>query len=412
MKNLDLPLLISTSLLILYGLLVLHSVQPGLGSEAGGIFMRQTLWILPALLAGILAYLIPFRTINALAYLLFGATLFLLLIPLFSSSPLPTHAKRWIILGPLHFQPSEFAKIACVLALARSISHPQFSQKGIKNLLFPLSLVLLFTGLVLMEPDLGTSLIFFFLLLAILFYRKVHPFILLFLVSPILSLLSAFHWITWSLFIIIFILLLYFLYKSPFISHFSQFTLSQGLLLLVLNCGIGIATPMLWNSLKEYQKKRILTFLNPSLDPQGAGWHTLQSKIAIGSGGLFGVGYGKGTQKNLAFLPEQHTDFVFSVIGEEIGLIGCAILLVLYLFLIWRGLVIASESKNLTKSLVAVGLVSIFIYQVFVNVGMVIGLVPVAGLPLPFISYGGSSLVTSVLAIGLLLNIKKSRFEY
>jgi rod shape determining protein RodA len=418
MKNFDLPLFIVTLFLILFGLLILHSAQPlpsDMGSQSSssspGIFARQTIWLLPAVLAGVLAFLIPFRTFNAFAYLLYGLALLLLLIPLLSS-PYASTARRWISLGPLQFQPSELAKIALVIVLARRISQVQFLRKGLKTLVIPVFLALIPTGLVLMEPDLGTSLIFFFLLLSILLYRKIPTFSLLFLISPIISLLSAFHWITWTIFILIFLFILYLLYKSPFTTSYSQFSLGQGLFLLIMNCGIGIATPLLWNSLKEYQQKRILTFLNPNLDPQGAGWHTLQSKIAIGSGGFFGVGYGEGTQKNLAFLPEQHTDFVYSVVGEEIGLAGCAILLLLYFLLIWRGLVIASESKNLAKSLAAVGLTSIFIFQVFVNVGMAIGLVPVAGLPLPFISYGGSSLVTSMIAIGLLLNIKKTRYEY
>ncbi|MCH7760145.1 rod shape-determining protein RodA [candidate division TA06 bacterium] len=406
MKNIDLPLIITTLILILFGLFVLHSAQPESGSGEGRIFLRQILWLFPALLAGTLAFLIPYRTINTLAYLFFGISIILLLIPLFSSSTTPALTRRWINLGPLQFQPSEFAKVACILALARMISHSQFSRGSLKNLLLPMGIVLLPTGLVLMEPDLGTSFIFFFLLLAILFYRKIPPFSLLFLVSPLVSLLSAFHWVSWTLFILLFLFLLY------LFSKYHPFSFQQGLLLLVLNCGIGIATPLLWGTLKEYQKKRILTFLNPGLDPLGAGWHTLQSKIAIGSGGIFGTGYGQGSQKNLAFLPEQHTDFVYSVIGEELGLIGCAFLLLLFFLLIWRGLKLASESKNLTKSLAAVGLSSIFIYQVFVNMGMAIGLVPVAGLPLPFISYGGSSLVTSTIAVGLLLNIRKTKYEY
>jgi len=228
----------------------------------------------------------------------------------------------------------------------------------------------------------------------------------------LLSLLSAFHWLSWSIFLLTFLTVLFLLYKRFFMTPYAHFTLGQGLLLLALNSGIGISTPLLWNSLKEYQQKRILTFLNPNLDPQGAGWHTLQSKIAIGSGGLLGVGYGEGTQKNLAFLPEQHTDFVYSVIGEELGFVGCTLLLLSYLLLIRRGFMIANSTKNLTKSLAAVGLVSIFLFQVTINIGMAIGLIPVAGLPLPFISYGGSSLVVSTFAIGLLLNIGRTRYEY
>jgi len=411
MKGIDLPLVLLTTLLLLFGLLVIHSAQPEETGELGRIFLRQTLWILPALLAGAVAFLIPYRIFNALAYLLYGISLLLLLIPLLPPES-PTPARRWILLGPLQFQPSEIAKVASVLVLARRISMQQFSRGGIKNLLFPLTLALLPTILVLIEPDLGTSLIFVFLFLVILSYRRVHPSSLLFLSSPLLSLLSAFHWLSWSIFLLTFLTVLFLLYKRFFMTPYAHFTLGQGLLLLALNSGIGISTPLLWNSLKEYQQKRILTFLNPNLDPQGAGWHTLQSKIAIGSGGLLGVGYGEGTQKNLAFLPEQHTDFVYSVIGEELGFVGCTLLLLSYLLLIRRGFMIANSTKNLTKSLAAVGLVSIFLFQVTINIGMAIGLIPVAGLPLPFISYGGSSLVVSTFAIGLLLNIGRTRYEY
>jgi rod shape determining protein RodA len=169
---------------------------------------------------------------------------------------------------------------------------------------------------------------------------------------------------------------------------------------------------LLWQGLKEYQKRRILIFINPGLDPRGAGWHVLQSKIAIGSGGLLGKGYLNGTQKKLAFLPEQHNDFIFSTLGEELGFIGCLALVVLFGWLLYRGLLIAQQSRNRFASLTAIGILSVISFQTVLNIGMTLGMLPVTGIPLPFLSYGGSSMMVMMAMAGILLSIGIRRYEY
>jgi rod shape determining protein RodA len=180
----------------------------------------------------------------------------------------------------------------------------------------------------------------------------------------------------------------------------------------IINVSVGVATPLLWGMLKEYQQNRILTFLGLVTDPHGLGYQVIQSKVAIGSGGLTGKGFLDGTQTHLRFLPEQHTDFIFCVIGEEFGFFGAFLVLLLFFYLIYRGLTIATTVKSKFISLLAFGASVVFLFQVFVNISMTIGIMPVTGLPLPFLSYGGSSLLTSMLLTGIILNAWRKRFEY
>ena len=178
--------------------------------------------------------------------------------------------------------------------------------------------------------------------------------------------------------------------------------------MFLLNVSVGLITPMMWNNLKPYQQKRILTYVNKQLDPRGSGYQVLQSKVAIGSGGMYGKGLGDGTQSQLKFLPEQHTDFIISLIGEELGFVGVSIVLVLFFFLLFKIINIASKSKNIFETLVLIGTSALLLFQIFINIGMTTGLVPVTGLPLPFISYGGSSLLSMMILMGLVQNVSRN----
>jgi rod shape determining protein RodA len=197
-----------------------------------------------------------------------------------------------------------------------------------------------------------------------------------------------------------------------FVLYRSRLRLWTVVLVVIVNLAVGIATPHVWNHLESYQRQRIATFLDPSADPYGAGYQIIQSKIAIGSGGVAGKGFMHGTQKGLEFLPEQHTDFIFSVVGEETGFLGSAFVTVLYMVLILRGVRIARRARNRFGSLLAIGLTAVFLYHVLVNVCMTVGLAPVTGLPLPLLSYGGTSLLTSFLQIGLIQNVAMRWREY
>jgi rod shape determining protein RodA len=212
----------------------------------------------------------------------------------------------------------------------------------------------------------------------------------------------GFHWFTWALFFLGFLVVLYYLKPG----------LIFGVITILLNFAVGTVTPLIWSRLHDYQKLRILTFLDPGRDPQGAGYQILQSKVAIGSGGILGKGFLQGSQTKLAFLPMQHTDFIFTVVGEELGLLGALVILALFTFLIIRGIIIAKKARNTFASFTAIGITTIFAFQMLVNMGMVLGIMPVTGLPLPFLSYGGSSMLLSWIGVGLLLAIGYKWYEY
>jgi rod shape determining protein RodA len=316
-------------------------------------------------------------------------------------------ARRWLQIGPIGFQPSEFAKLAVIMALARYLSGRR-SKWSARHLLVPMFMVLIPTVLVIREPDLGTSLVFIAVLFPMLYWSGMRFPNLLLILSPAVNVFCVIIWavsgeyIPWAAFIVSFTLL----------AIFSRLRLSNVIILILINVIVGVGASYSWDRLRMYQQKRIMTFFNPGLDPEGTGYQIIQSKIAIGSGGALGKGFLKGTQSRLDFLPAQHTDFIFSVLGEELGFIGCLSVIGLFSFIIWRGVRIASTVQSRFSSLMAIGLVSVILFHVFVNVGVTVGIMPVTGIPLPFISYGGSFMVLNMLSMGLLLNISAHRHEY
>ena len=264
-------------------------------------------------------------------------------------------AQRWIALGPISIQPSEFSKLIMIIALA-ALMEKRGRIRSLSDLTPVAGYVLVPFLLVLKQPELGTSLVFLAIFFGMVFVAGIRLRIL-----------------------------------------FGIF-------------GLGLAAmPVLWHFLKDYQKMRIMVFMDPNVDPLGAGYHIIQSKIAIGSGLLFGKGLFGGTQSQLNFLPENHTDFIFSVVGEELGFVGCTVLLLLYLIVLWRGIKIAQDASDTFGRLLAVGITSMIAFHVLVNVGMTMGIMPVTGIPLPLMSYGVSSLTTNIMAIAILLNIQLRR---
>jgi rod shape determining protein RodA len=310
--------------------------------------------------------------------------------------------RRWLALGGLSVQPSELAKVAYVFALARFLS----ARRNRSALWLVLGAVLLTVPpvvLVAREPDLGTSLVFVALSVPMLFFAGVPARLLFALASPAISALVMFTsqelmnatW-PWVLYVIGLLGVLY----------VSRLYILQSLVLMGSNVIVGLAVPLVWERLKPYQQERILSFFNPSdADRLNSGYQTFQSKVAIGSGGFLGKGYLEGSQKGLAFLPERHTDFIFSVIGEEFGLIGVWIVLGLFLILIYRGLRAAGVARRDFGAMLAVGVASYFCFQVLVNIAITVGLLPVTGLPLPLLSKGGSSMLVSCMMVGLMLNV-------
>jgi rod shape determining protein RodA len=278
-------------------------------------------------------------------------------------------AQRWLAVGPFVFQPSELAKLAVTLALARYFAEdPRRGGYDLKDLAVPGAMVLVPLLLVLKQPDLGTALMLLLTSSLVVMIAGVR-------LRSVLAVLVA------------------------------------GVILVSLVFFVSPVRNKIWGSLKPYQQNRIKAFIDPGSDPLGSGYHANQAKIAVGSGQIIGKGYRKGTQSQMAFLPERHTDFIFAVIAEETGLVGASVLILLYLVLLLIGVDTAKNAKDRLGVLMAGGIVSMISLYVFINVGMAVGIVPVVGVPLPLVSYGGTSIITTFLALGLLLNIQTRRFQ-
>jgi len=308
-------------------------------------------------------------------------------------------AQRWINIAGFHIQPSEFAKVGVIVTLAAILS----SQSRVKLLDF--FKVLIITAvpwlLVFLEPNLGTSLIFASITIGMLYWGNINLGWLILLVSPIFSvILYNIYFPAWVAWITLMVLIAW--RSLPW--SWLWVPVVGGINIVSVNVG-----QMLWDLLKDYQKDRLTGFLNPEQDPLGTGYHLIQSRIAIGSGQLFGRGLYKGTQTQLSFIPEQHTDFIFSAIGEELGFIGCILVLLAFWFICMRLVIIAQTAKDNFGSLIAIGVLSMLIFQVFVNIGMNIGLAPVTGIPLPLLSYGRSALLSNFIALGLVQSVANYR---
>jgi len=399
----DRPLLVVAILLALIGIAFVFSATANAVMEAKqGLYLKQFIWLGIALVGAAVTAFLPYRVYEGkMSYLLFGVGLVLLVLTLFVGH-VGLGAQRWLGWGQLKFKPSELAKVVTVLVLATILSDRKTDLTQFRSLFKPCLLAAIPFALVLKQPDLGTSVAFLMILITMLFWAGLPPLYLFLLVTPLINVALSFFLPIWILFAAILALVLY----------RSRLRLMPILIVVAINLMVGIVTPQVWNHLEPYQRQRVTTFLDPNGDPYGAGYQIIQSKIAIGSGQMWGKGFMNGTQKGLAFLPEQHTDFIFSVVGEESGFLGAAIVALLYLTLILRGVRVAHRARNRFGSLLAIGMTSIFLYHILVNICMTVGLAPVTGLPLPLLSYGGTSLLTSFLQIGLIQNVAMRWREY
>lgn len=404
-EQLDRPLLVSTVLLSFIGIVMIYSASYNEMHDGTPRYLLQIGWFVIGCGALYAAAVVPTRLLQAMSIPVYLVTVALLAAALTTEAV--NGSTRWLRLGPtIGLQPSELAKVAVILALARFLDGQRRSTNRLTLLLLPCLLVGLPMGLIIKQPDFGTAFVFGVILIGMLYWGGISPLELLLLLSPIanvlINVMSGFNWLIWAGFMLSLFLVVY-LSRPP---------LMIGLAVLLGHLGVGVTTEPLWHSLHEYQRQRVSSFINPHADALGSGYQIIQSKIAIGSGGLIGKGLLQGTQTQLAFLPEQHTDFIFSVVGEELGFVGSMTVLVLFFFLITRSIRIATGVKGRYHGLVAAGCVSVFTCHVIVNIGMTTGLFPVVGVPLPFLSYGGSSLLTNMTMVGLLLNVWRRRHEY
>jgi len=400
--KIDWVLVITLLLLLIYGLVTVYSATfKSDQTQFYNNFSKQILWVLSGLVVCVVITLMPTSWLYSITPGLYSFFIILLLLLEFIPHSGGT-TSRWFQLGSIQIQPSEFMKPVMVLALARFLSKETHSPDKINNLFFVFLLVLFPFVLVLKQPDLGTSLAFLVLTIPMLYWRGLSGFIIFVICAPLVSFVAAFNF--WTFFFAIILISATLLYYHRGAIVFWLF--------FALNISVGILAPVFWGKLHSYQQQRILTFLGLVSDPHGVGYQIIQSKVAIGSGGLFGKGLLQGTQTQLRFLPAQHTDFIFSVLAEEWGFIGSLVVLVTFFIFLYRSTQIAAHTQNLFSSLLAIGAVTIFAFQVFVNIGMTLGIMPVTGLPLPFISYGGSSMISSMILAGLILNAAVRRFVY
>lgn len=342
------------------GVLVVYSATYDMVSaQPSVLFYKQVVWMGIGLVVMFSVAFVDYHLLTRSAYVWYGLLL-MVLVYVLAEGTIGMGAQRWIRLGPISVQPSELGKVVLVIVLARYFADQGTRLSlGVADLWRPLLLVLVPVFLIAQQPDLGTALVVLFLFCMIVFVAGIR----------------------------------------------------LRLLMGVITAGL-CALPLLWSVMKPYQRQRVLTFLDPESDPYGAGYHIIQSKIAIGSGGIFGKGLLQGSQSQLRFLPERHTDFIFSVLAEELGMIGCLVFFTLFFMLILRGFEIARSAKDTEGALLVVGVLTILVLHTFINLGMTMGLLPVVGVPLPFISYGGSSMVTLLAGLGLVLNVRVRRLRF
>jgi rod shape determining protein RodA len=363
LKNPSFIIIFIALLIAFLGIISIYSSTFQKEGKALQLYKRQILWVILGVIFFLAMSNFNYRRLWDATYILYPCAIFLLLL-VFILGTVRLGAQRWIKFAWFNFQPSETVKLIIVIFLARYFSRKSVDDVSLlvnrlgifRSLVFPLIFIVIPVGLIVEQPDLGSAAIILFIFIALLYLSGVR------------------------------------------IKYVAVF-----LILLVLSL------PVLWLILRDYQKERLLVFLNPNIDPLGAGYTIIQSKIAIGSSGLFGKGWLSGTQSQLHFLPESHTDFIFATFVEEWGLLGGAVLLSLYFILIKQGLNIGLRTKDYFGRLLALGIALMLGIQVFINIAMTLGLAPVVGLPLPLMSYGGSSILVTFIALGILVNVDKTR---
>ena len=359
LKDFDKSFLLIVFLIFIIGVLAIFSATQARNLPfSESFFVRQAVWMAIALLCMIIALVISYQRFIDISYVIYGLIVVTLILVLILGKA-RLGAQRWFSIGAFAFQPSEFIKLSLILVLSGYVAAHKDAMARPGNMIIPCILLGIPFALVLLQPDLGTALLLIPIFFSILIVGGVN---MRYVVGMIVAGLSA--------------------------------------------------VPVFWHFLRGYQKQRLLVFIDPNIDPLGAGYNIIQSKIAVGSGGLIGKGWLNGTQNQLNFLPERHTDFIFSVIGEEFGFIGASALILLYFVLVKKAFTISNTTSDVCGKCIATGVGVLLAMQVIINVGMTIGLMPVVGIPLPLVSYGGSSLMSTMICVGLLLNVGMRRSTF
>ena len=398
-RELDRPLLAVTLLLAAFGLATLYSAgQTDVPSFVTTIWVKQVIWLGVALVAVILVFRVSPRLLEwATPYVYIAAVAVLLFTLVFGTGGgTAAGSKSWLAIGGHRLgQPSELAKLAVVLMLGRWLAERRAAPATLRELVPPCLIAGVPFLLIVAQPDLGSALVLVAILFSMLYWAGTKPSLLLLLASPAIGLVLSFSTLVWGAWIVLLFALL--LWWRPYVW--------EGLTVMLLNVAMGVVALPFWRHLAPYQQNRLLAFLNPDVDPRATGWHVIQSRVAVGSGGFLGKGFTHGSQKRLAFLPAQHTDFIFSVVGEELGFVGVLVALGLFAALILVLLRIARRATDPFSGLVVFGIAGMLFTHIVENVGMTVNLLPITGIPLPFFSYGGSFLLACAVAIGICLRI-------
>ncbi|MGQ9455795.1 MAG: rod shape-determining protein RodA [Armatimonadota bacterium] len=357
LRNFDFVLAITALCILIFGCFAIYSASRGRSIQ---YVQRQLIFAIIGTVIATIFALIDYDTYKRYAGKLYGWTVVILILVL-KFGHQSKGAVRWVGIGPFQFQPSEFAKIVLIICLAVFFVNRQSEIRSLRTLVASALYLAVPMLLIFKQPDLGTSL-------------------------TLVAIWASMAFVA-----------------GAYLRHLFGFFMFAFMLGVVVWYVPGI--------MKDYQKARLVSFVNPNADPLGSGYHVIQSRIAIGSGQFVGKGYLKGTQRKLRFIPEQHTDFIFTVVGEELGFVGSAGLVILYTIFLWRALNIMIASEDGTGRLMAAGIIAMFVFHIFVNIGMTLGIMPVTGVPLPLFSYGGSSLITSLVAIGLLESVSVRRHK-
>jgi rod shape determining protein RodA len=402
LKASDYPLFICAGVLLLIGVFMILSTTYSMQVRSGEdpfLYLKKDLFLLLIALIGMAVFMyVDYEHLRAAAIPLFILVVLMLFFVDLRGATLQG-AQRWFSIGFISFQPSELAKLVIIIMLAYFLETRIEKISGLLSLV-PVGLLIgVPFALVFKQPDLGTSLVIIAITFGMLVWAKTSPSILIALFSPILSIVLFQNIYLWIAYMVILSVVLFSMGMRKI----------DAVAIIALNIGSALIFPKLWGALKDYQKQRLLAFLNPNVDPRGAGYHALQAKIAIGSGGFFGKGIFHGTQTQLQFIPQQFSDFIFSAVGEELGMIGALLVITLFVVIIWRAIKISMESRTVFGSLLAAGIAVMYFFHILVNIGMTLGMLPVVGIPLPFLSFGGSFLLMNLCALGILQSIAMRR---
>ena len=397
----DFGLFLPALILFGFGLLAIYSSTVN-NSFAQENFQRQVIWGIIAFVIFFITYSLPTNIFKSLAVPAYLVSLLLLIAVLVMGKQI-SGSKSWLMVGAMGFQPSEIAKIATIMAIAAYLSRNNSNIDSFKDILVTLAIGFTPVLLILMEPDMGTSIVFIGVILIMFFWKGISSFSLFVVLSPAFIAVAAIFGLIYFIVALFLVIVLLVTFKRNLFFSASIFA---------IGLSSGFFADYVYRALSPHQQRRIQSFLDPNADPLGSGYNTIQAKVAIGSGGLTGKGFLAGNQTQLQFIPEQWTDFAYCVIGEEFGFIGSIIVLGIFFILFMRILKLSYNTKDEFLGLVSIGILSVYLIHFIINLGMVVGILPVIGIPLPFISYGGSSLLVNMFMLGILANLYRTRKNY